>query len=663
MSDNVKKEKRIQTYHLYLNSFLAWASNGKFILEENIAAIGIKTIADRILTRRKVTKIWHVTQFPYDFDYDLIEKLKIDMRERYPDVQMVFQLINDPIYLNTENRLFLDRRKAAASQYTRMKSFYNSLDETDKAVGIKLPLGTGMNLSFSKDDVTRVKQVWDSYVLSTEHAQSGKSIYYTHLFIHAHAPNNKTMNKFMNAFRTELLSLQLQFRSVKSLLNNYLENYGPAGFISSNVIKRSQLYLPRENITQILPTKSEGMLNTEGVLLGVNLNNGFPFLLEFFKSGQGQTVMIGAKTGWGKTHLGFGFVIGLLADNVHVSVTDLKGNEWNKIGDYVNYKEISLGGSTPCSVNTLRLDDMEVTSEDCVYVYNTAIAATVRVLSLMSEVSNHEYKGDLEKALEIAVITLYNKHKIVKTNPDTFSYSKHLKYEDVLPCLAEIESNESLPEEVRKVCNLARYRCESVLKGSSNLAESFKNEISVQEIINVPLVIYSLNKNTDHDLTVAETISIFMVEYLSTKKHHYRKRKGLHSALVAEEVQRYQDTGEIVQFLSSQTTGSRSQNVMIIFMLNSLDRLNGPSFAPIKSNVSTAILGLLSEGDIEMVRDSFGFRDITDNLTLINNNPQIYKNAFAVSFNTGYQYGNTLIKAMLPKHMNESLATRTIRQE
>lgn len=662
MSDDIQKEKKRQRYHLYLNSFLAWVSGGRFILEENIASIGIKTIADRILTRHKVTKVWHVTQIPFNFNYELIEQIKVDMRERYPDVDLVFQLINDPIHLNIENNIFLNKRKQAAEQYNKIKALFDTLEETDKAVGVKIPLGNGMKLNFSKDDVIQKKEVWDSYVASTDHVHSGKGIYYTHLFIHAQAPNNKTMNKFSTSFRTELMSLHLHFRPIKSLLNNFLENYGPAGVRTPNGINHSQLYLLRENITHILPTKSEGMLNTEGILIGVNLNNGFPFLLEFFKSGQGQTVMIGAKTGWGKTHLGFGFILGLLADNVHVSVTDLKGDEWNKIGIYTKYKEISLGGAKPCSVNTLRLDDMQVTKEDCVYVYNNAVSASVRVLSLMSEVANHPHKGDLEKALETAIITLYNSKKIVKENPDTFIYSRYLKYEDVLPCLAEIETSGSLPPDVKAICNLARYRCETTLKGSSTLAESFKNEISVQEIIDIPLVIYSLNKNTDQDLTIAETISVFMAEYLSTKKHHFRKRQGLHSALVAEEVQRYQDTGEIVQFLASQTTGARSQNVMVIFMLNSLDRLNGTSFAPIRSNVSTAILGLLSESDIKMVGDTFGFKDIVDNLTLINQNPKSYKNAFAISFNTGYQYGNTLVRAMLPKQMNENLATRTIRE-
>lgn len=646
---------------MYANSFLAFVTNGKFIRGEEIASIAIKPIADRVLTRHRVTKVWQIFKFPYKFDFELIEQLKSDMRERYPDVLLVFQLINEPIALNIEHNTFVSQRNGAIDTYEKFKAAFESLRETDRAVGIKYTNEMGWKLSFSQKDVDEKKQMVDSYVKSSEAVQNGHAVVYTHLFVYAQALDNKAMNQFATSFRLELMKLKLKFKPVGSLLNNFLENYGPASYISANSMGFQQAYLFSENVTHILPTKSEGLVNTEGVLLGVNINNGLPFLLEFFKSGSGQTVMIAAQTGWGKTHLAFGFVLGLLSDNVHVSVTDLKGEEWNRIGQYTRFEEISLGGANPRSVNTLRLDDMLATRDDCVYIYNSAIAATVRVLSLMSTVSNNEYKGDLEKALESAIIALYNAHKVVKENPDTFVNTRDLKYEDVLPYLAEIESTGSSPQVVREICNLARFRCESVLKGSSTLAESFKNEISVQEIIDVPLVIYSLNKNTDHDLTVGETIAVFMAEYLSTKKHHYRKRLGLHSALFAEEVQRYQDGSEIVAFLSNQTTGARSQNVMIVFLLNSIAKLVGPTFAPIKSNVSTAIVGLLAEADIEMMDKEFGFHNIIPDLTEIFRHQQEYSNAFAISFNTGYQYGNSLIRAMLPKDMNQSLATRTIR--
>lgn len=656
MEDNKNK-----IYHLYLNSFLAWVTNGRFILGENISSIGIKPLADRILTRHKITKVWNIYSFPFEFEYELLDKIFVDMRERYPDVQLVFQLINAPINLNTEDQLFLSGRKRAADAYEKFKTAFQSLNETDQISGVKYLTPAGLRLSFDKNDVKKKEQEWESYVIAAEAVQNGKSIYYSNIFVHAQGPTNKIMNNFSKSFRLKLQSLKLGFKPVKGLLNNYLENYGPSGYISNHANLFQQTFLIRDNITHILPTKEEGLINAEGILLGVNVNNGLPFLLEFFKSGQGQTVMLCAKTGWGKTHFAFGFALGLLCDNVHISVTDLKGNEWNKIGMYTPFLEISLSGNNPKSVNTLRIDDMCATKEDSVYIYNSAIQATVKVLSILSEVSESKYKVDLEKALEQAVRTLYNSRKVVKENPDTFINTKDLKYEDVFPFLAEIESSSSIPKEVREICNLARYRCEAILKGDSALSEALKNEVTVQEIIDIPLVIYSLNKNTDQDLTVTETVMIFMAEYLSTKKHLFRKRKGLHSAIFAEEVQRYKEAGEIVNFLSSQTTGARSQNVMIVFLLNSLSRLNSNSFTPIKSNISTVILGLLSQSDIKMVKDDFGYTDIINDLEEIYENPKDYRNVFAISFNTGYQYGNALVRAMLPNSMNKILATRTIR--
>ena len=43
------EDDKSKIYHLYLNSFLAWVTNGRFILGENISSIGIKPLADDIL--------------------------------------------------------------------------------------------------------------------------------------------------------------------------------------------------------------------------------------------------------------------------------------------------------------------------------------------------------------------------------------------------------------------------------------------------------------------------------------------------------------------------------------------------------------------------------------------------------------------------------------
>jgi len=136
-------------------------------------------------------------------------------------------------------------------------------------------------LFFNKSDVKKKEQEGESYVIAAEAVQSGKSIYYTNIFVHAQAPTNKIMNNFSKSFRLKLQSLKLGFKPVKCLLNNYLENYGPSAYISSHANLFQQTFLIRDNITHILPTKEEGLINTDGILLGVNVNNGLPFLLEF----------------------------------------------------------------------------------------------------------------------------------------------------------------------------------------------------------------------------------------------------------------------------------------------------------------------------------------------------------------------------------------------
>ena len=48
------EDDKSKIYHLYLNSFLAWVTNGRFILGENISSIGFKTFCVWFFTRNKV---------------------------------------------------------------------------------------------------------------------------------------------------------------------------------------------------------------------------------------------------------------------------------------------------------------------------------------------------------------------------------------------------------------------------------------------------------------------------------------------------------------------------------------------------------------------------------------------------------------------------------
>jgi hypothetical protein len=373
--------------------------------------------------------------------------------------------------------------------------------------------------------------------------------------------------------------------------------------------------------------------------------------------------MLCARTGWGKTHTGFQMALGLLGDDCHVSVVDLKGGEWNKLGEYTQYLEINLGGVEPRCVNTLRLDDMVLSKEDCLEAYNNAIEGTVRILSLMTNLASDEGNPiDLNSILEKAVTTLYNQSGIVPTNPDTFGFTRDLKYEDVLQYIGELENNASNPENVSEICKRARFRCEDFLKSGGRFSEAFKNEITLDEVLHAPLVIYSLNKNTQDDLDVVETIKVFMAQFISTKKHYFRKRADDHSALFSEEVQRMQEASDIVKFLSSSVTGARSQNVMNVFLLNDLNRLDSKSFTAIKNNVSTAIIGDVSNQDVEKLSKDYGFPDIERDLLRIKQDPDVYRNCFAIHYNTGYQHGNAVYKAYLPREMNKMLATRTIRE-
>ena len=55
------------------------------------------------------------------------------------------------------------------------------------------------------------------------------------------------------------------------------------------------------------------------------------------------------------------------------SVTDIKGGEWDKLLQFVQGTIISMDGANARFVNTLRLDDLECTLDDCEEAFNMAV--------------------------------------------------------------------------------------------------------------------------------------------------------------------------------------------------------------------------------------------------------------------------------------------------
>lgn len=113
-------------------------------------------------------------------------------------------------------------------------------------------------------------------------------------------------------------------------------------------------------------------------------------------------------------------------------------------------------------------------------------------------------------------------------------------------------------------------------------ANAFSNELTLNDILDTPFVVYSFGKNANGELDTLDTIRVFMVQFLDSKKHEIRKNLGLHTIAFYEELQRCVNSNVLIKYITSRVTGSRSSNVTVFLLLNALSAFNSEELAQIK---------------------------------------------------------------------------------
>ena len=152
-----------------------------------------------------------------------------------------------------------------------------------------------------------------------------------------------------------------------------------------------------------------------------------------------------------------------------------------------------------------------------------------------------------------------------------------------------------------------------------------------------------------------------MSQFLDGEKHFLRKQKKLHTAAFYEELQRCGSLGTLIRSISSRVTGSRSNNLSVFLLLNSIKTLDADAFSAIKSNITTKIIGLVESPDQKVLVKDYGCEDIDSYMTRIRDNTNgNYNNCFAVSFDSGLRKDKVILKSVVPPEMSKTFETRDI---
>ena len=192
------------------------------------------------------------------------------------------------------------------------------------------------------------------------------------------------------------------------------------------------------------------------------------------------------------------------------------------------------------------------------------------------------------------------------------------------------------------------------------LSNTFKGkEITIKDIIDTPLIVYTLNRNSEQALSLEDKIRTVMISFLEMKKISIRKSRKKGTVCFYEEMQRSYEFRELINFINTMVTGARSSNVVVVLLCNVLSVLKEECMTPIVSNISTFLLGPVPEKDLQLL-DDIGAGRLKSKLRKMSDNQKRYKHYFACLYNTGKEEGETVTKCTVPETILNILKTRDV---
>lgn len=647
---------------LYSEAFANWVSGGNLIARDKLSLLGIKPLYDRYITHGYITKLWCIVGFPVHYDTNFTQAIRTEMFKICPTVKTVISTVNYPANVNPNSDIFKRQLKRAATGYTQYKEIFEGLSEDEQLTGSVEYDRNGRRSYVSADILNKIKDLYDSYTYVFDSATHNIEFTESYIFIQASALNKSDIRKYRKSLNKFMVGEGISFIELKGNINQYLNNYCPASYEHEPIKKISNVLLSQDNLAAITNYKSKGLVGDKGVLFATDWQTKLPFMLDFFHSGAAQVIMVLAKSGWGKTYIMFNAALGLMGyKETHCSAIDIKGNEWVKLLK-LGIRGQVIDMDKGVFVNTLRLDNLEVTSEDCAEFFSLAVKDTVQFYKLVVNLLPSEgNEKDLEDILNAAVMKMYYKRGVVASNPQTFIKTSDMHYDEIVTIINSLESAASYTPEQKKLCAVIKTRCASFFLSESGKGSELLKEITVQDILDAPLTIYSFNKNSNALLDLLDSLRVFMVQTLDNRVAMIRKRKGLFTGVFYEELQRCINSPELIRYISSRVTGSRSDNLIIFLLLNAIETFSDEGLNHIKSNITSYIIGRVIDEDAEIIKKSFNCSDIADYIDCVNSEKtEFYRNCFAVKFDTGYKVDKAIIKACVSEEMSTIMATRDV---
>lgn len=647
-----------------------WLNGGNFVGAGRMESTSINPEYNLIFTKSHVKQVSQVTGIkPINIDICFVDYIRDRMFELHPDVEVDVVLVDYPVRVDVNSDKFKRSMNRANEAYTTYKEAFESQGAMARLTGKVYRLPNGARLKLSKEKMETLEQVQVSHTYLYTHITGGGTTALTKVFIEISSRDRKAVKRAEQDLYGIMGTISMGVQPLKAANKAYLLEMGPAVPAARTLTKKflPQLLFTDEDTAAFSTYKSRGLVGggKGALLLGMDFRSRLPFSVNVFGSGAAQVFLLLGKTGSGKTYAAFQAAMSALALGECVTAIDIKGREWFQLTAACPAKVITFDERNPSFVNTLRLDDLDISDGNATELFNTAIRGTVTLFMLAINLQvNEGNPNDAEMVIREAVMKMYSLRGVDPANPASFKDTKGMTYAEVLPVLESLQSTTSYTQDQRTMVMLARARLNAYFGDSGLFSDAFRNEISLADVLESPFVIYEFNKNQGAMTDSLDVIRIFMVQFLDSKKKAMLKLRGRFLFCFYEELQRCDQFGNLLEYICGDVTGSRSNNAVIFLLLNSLRVLQGERARDIRSNITSFLVGYVEDNDIRTIREEFGKDWLAGQLELFANRQQVYRNCFGAVVDDGVSpVMETVFRVSLPEHLSRKFRTRTIREE
>lgn len=634
----------------YSTYFANLLTDGNLSGRKNLSALGIKPLFNRIVTRKYIKRVISINKIPYNYDKSLIAVLNKIAYDFSHSCKIYINTYSTPYKVDVTNQKFLEDMHSVENRYDKYRDLFGDLKDSEQLTGKRLPLGNGLKINISSQGLRKLEEDYNSYKYIYKQVSDGESLANTFIFIEVIAENNKNMKNVLKHIEEYLKLEGFGYQQLAYNSSYYMMNYSPASYAREFPSKEFMYNLTSsENISRLMPYNCNGFIGDGfGTMFGLDMRSKSPFILNMFESGHSQINVILGPAGTGKTYLAESSAPGFISQGIHCSAIDVKGREWKALKHIVKDTLIlDISETSDMFVNTMRVDDLvPKTKQEAQEFFNISYSATLNLCKILID-----YKEDDESAVDAILKTcidkVYSTNGIDRNNSATFNLSRNLKYTDIIPCLESLKASSSYSSKINLI-NDIRLNLDTYF----NRSNVFKGrEVSLKDIIDSPMVIYTLNKNDDQSQSKVDSIRAFMISYLDMKKIAIRKSQKKGTVCYYEELQRKEEFLSLITFISAIVTGARSNNVSVFLLCNTISILKERDMQPITSNINNYFCSPFRSKDDYDLLSELNCGDIVKPLKKMGDNPEQFDHMFFVKYDTGVNRGETLIKTYIhPKY-------------